>query len=686
MRFSHAWLRQYVDVGDDPARVGEMLTAAGIPLDAIEGSGDEAVYDFDILTNRPDCMNHLGLAREYAALAGVALRPPAAASPAGGRPTADLVSITIEAPDLCPRYSARCVLGVRLGPSPEWLVKRLASIGQRSINNVVDVTNFVLWELGHPLHAFDLDRLTERRIIVRRARPDETLLTLDGELRRLTARMLVIADARRAAALAGIIGGRETEISGATRSVLLESAWFDPVCVRRAARALGLRTDASHRFERGADPGGTITALDRAAALIAEVAGGEVSDPPLDVHPRPEPPRTVRFRPSRARRLLGLEVPEESMQRALSRLGFAVTDRREGEWRVRVPTFRRDVAREVDLIEEVARLRGYDAIPAALPTHPGEGGGRPEADRRTRAVRRALEAAGFWEAINYAMIDREECRLFAPDIDRPVGIENPLQSQAAWLRVSLLPCLLGNVAHNLNHGLPGCHLYEIGAVFRPGADAPTESRRVGLVLCGRGLPVHWSLKPREVDLYDARGAVEQIAEMLGLAPLTLSSDRIPFMEEGRALRVSRTGTALGVVGEIGSGVLAHYGIERPVFAAELDLEAIERMPVGPRCYRPLPRFPAVRRDLSLVVRRDVTFDAVERVVRSVDAAPIASVRAFDRYRGRGVPHGCVSLAIQIVFQHSERTLSSDEVQAAQDAIVAALGRTLGATLRGAAES
>jgi phenylalanyl-tRNA synthetase beta chain len=682
MRFSHAWLAEYLGAAEDPAKVGARLTDAGIPLDGIERRGDDSLYDFDIFTNRPDCMNHLGLAREYAALTGTALRLPAASIPPGGRPTAEVVSVTIEAPDLCARYAARCVLGARVGPSPDWLRRRLEAIGQRSINNVVDATNFVLWELGHPLHPFDLDRLDGRAIVVRRARPGEILRTLDGIDRRLTPEMLVIADQAKPVALAGIMGGEASEIGERTVNVLLESAWFEPVPVRRAARALGLRTDASHRFERGADLEGVVPALDRAAHLIQQVAGGSVTAPALDVCPRPHRDRLVPFRPSRARALLGLELEEEFMRQALTRLGFTVGTGKNGAWSVAVPSFRRDVEREVDLIEEVARLRGYGAIPAALPTLPGTEDGRSPADRTLLAVCRAMQAAGFSEAVNYAMVGRDDCLEFAPDPGPPLALTNPLQSNAAFLRTSLLPGLLRNTAHNLNHGIPAIQLFETGTVFLPAAPLPRERRRLGFVLAGRGLPAHWSLPRRAVDLYDARGAVDLVADLAGAGPLAFSSDRIPFLESGRALRVAGAGRPLGWVGEIRRPILERHGIDVPVFGGEIDVDDLAPGGGQVRTYRPLPKHPAARRDLAIVTAPGTTFAAIEGAVRRASSLPIAEVQVFDLYRGPGVPAGCVSLAIQIVFQHPERTLTAEEVQESVESITGTLGRELGAKLRG----
>jgi phenylalanyl-tRNA synthetase beta chain len=374
------------------------------------------------------------------------------------------------------------------------------------------------------------------------------------------------------------------------------------------------------------------------------------------------------------------------MKESLERLEFGVTLVGEDVWDVAVPTFRRDVTREVDLIEEVIRQRGYDSITSDLPSQAGAGAGRSQIDRRSAMARRALQTAGLNEAINFVMADRADEEPFAVGGTAPLAIENPLQSQAAWLRMSLLPGLLRNVAHNLNHGLSRCHLYEIGAVFLRGPDRLEERRHLAFVLAGQGLPMHWSLRMREVDLYDARGTVELLVEMLGLSPLTLSSDRMPFLVDGRALRIALKGRPIGWTGQIVGGILERFGIDQPVYGCQIDFQDLDREAVGARQYRPLPRYPGVRRDLALIVKQDVPFDAIERVVRSVNTVPIEDVQPFDRYRGPGVPEGCVSVAVQISFRHAERTLTSEEVQAAQDKIVSALERQLGTRLRGPAGS
>ncbi len=681
MRFSHDWLRDYVDLPDDPDGIGRRLTSVGLPLEAIEGAPGApggVVYDLDVFSNRPDCMNHLGVARELAAIYGVPLRRPAPGLKAAGPKTADHVAIEIADPERCRRYAARCVLGVRVGPSPAWLRERLERLGHRSINNVVDATNFVLWEQGQPLHPFDLDRVAEHRIVVRPARAGEALVTLDGVVRRLSPEVLVIADPRSALALAGIMGGQSSEIREGTTNVLLESAWFDPVTVRRGAKGLGMHTDASHRFERGADPEAILPALDRAAALIAELAGGKVTDPPLDVRSGDETARRISLRPARAAALLDHDPGRARMREILERLEFRVEADTSGSIVAVVPSFRRDIEREVDLIEEVARHAGYDAIPSRLPAVVNAEGGRPPRLQRLDAARRALLQDGFTEAVNFDLAEAEESRLFEPEV-RPLAIENPLQSQAASLRTTLLPGLLRNVAHNLNRGLQAVRLFEVGSVFHPG---PLERVRAAAVVAGLSPASHWSTGWREADLFDARGAAEALLDAMGDSRLRFASDRIA---PGAALAgpaIEADGRACGRVGEVDPSVLRRFDIDRPVFAFEMDLQAWLDAPAASRTFRPLPRVPSVRRDLALVVPDRMTIDQLEDAMRRASPLPVAAIEVFDRYRGKGVPPGHASVALQLVFQ-AERTLEAEAVQKAIEAIVAEAERQ-GARLRGTA--
>jgi phenylalanyl-tRNA synthetase beta chain len=687
MKFSLEWIREYVDDGLPPAEVGARLTAVGIPLDGIERVGDDTVFDFDVTTNRVDCMNHLGLARELAAATGAKLREPdAEVTEAPDLSAAKTASVAVESEDLCGRYTARVIAGVKVGPSPAWLLRRLAAIGQRPINSVVDATNFVLWELGHPLHAFDLHRLEQRRILVRRARKGETLRTLDGLDRKLDPEVLVIADGKRPVALAGVMGGFDSEISETTTDVLLESAHFDPVSIRRTARRFGLHTDASHRFERGADLEATRKAADRCARLIAEIAGGRVASGALDCRSAPPFSRGVPLRPARASGLLGVEVPPSGIRGILERLGCRVDASDAARWRVAIPSFRGDLALEEDLVEEIARHFGYDRIPSTLPRVFGMPEGRPEPDRLGAMVRQAMVRSGFVEAINLSLVsaaDNERLERAGAGF----RVTNPLAEGQDRLRTTLLPGLLRNVAHNLNHGAPEVRLFEVGNAFLPSrapSGAPDEQERLAWVCAGKGGAKHWSAEPQAPDLFDLKGAVEVAARLLGVPAPEWSPARRDHLVPGSSAEAVCDGASAGAAGELSRAIAQAYGIEAPVFVAEIALARLwapRAAGAVPR-HAPLPRTPAVTRDLSILLDASRSYSEVERTIREVQGVPLVRVVLFDRYEGEQVPDGKVSLAVKVVLRDPRRTLLSEEVSGMMERIVQRLRERLGAVLRG----
>jgi len=687
MKFSLQWLNDYVEAALDPAEVGTRLTAVGIPMDSRESVAGDTILDFDVASNRPDCMGHLGLARELATATEKTLKEPAWDPPASGPSPANApASVEVEAPDLCGRYTARVIEGVSTGPSPDWLSRRLTAIGLRPINAIVDATNYVLWETGHPLHAFDLAHLSEKRIVVRRARPGEPLTTLDGVARKLDPETLVIADARRAIAVAGVMGGLDTEISSHTSDVLLESAHFHPPSVRKTARKLGLHTDASHRFERGADIEITLRAADRCARLITEIAGGRIAPGVLDRRTAPPFFRAIELRPERVHRLLGLAVPAREMKSILERLGCTVLEGNAARWRVATPSFRGDLALEEDLIEEIARHYGYERIPATLPrifTFPE---GRPEAERRLHRVREAMVRSGFSEALNLSIVSASDHESLggAGDVLR---VANPLAEGQDCLRTTLLPGLLRNLAHNLNHGRLEARLFETGNVFRPpsqGADLPDEEETLALVCGGKGGPKHWSQTPQPPDLFDLKGAVELAARLNGLPAPEWRVKTLPPLAPGTGTEAFLAGRAVGFAGQLNAQIAFDFGFSDPAFVAEFSLPRLfASTPPGwtPR-YSPPPRTPAVSRDLSLILDEGHAYAEVEEAVRSVEGIPIARVTLFDRYRGKPVPQGKVSIAVTVVFQGSDRTLVSGEIAETMDRIVQRLRERLGAVLRG----
>ncbi|HET9480331.1 MAG TPA: phenylalanine--tRNA ligase subunit beta, partial [Candidatus Polarisedimenticolia bacterium] len=555
MRFSLDWIREFVKVDEAPAELARRLTSAGLAVETIEPQPDgDVVLDLEIFPNRPDCMSIYGVAREVAAATGRSLCPfPGAQEETDtAPPAAALARVSIDRADLCGRYDARVMTGVRVGPSPDWMVRRLATVGLRSVNNIVDATNYVLWEFGHPLHAFDLETLEGREIRVRLAQRAETLTTLDGVSRTLDESMLVIADAKRAVALAGVMGGAPTMVTGATVHLLLESAHFDPVSVRRTARKLGLSTDASYRFERGADPEATVIALNRVASLIRRAAGGSIHPGVVEARPAPPAARRLRLRSARVARLLGVAVEPARIREALEALHFGAAPRPSPgpadasgapgaspdlEFEVDVPSHRQDIEREVDLIEEVARRIGYDSIPERLPDIPGSGGIERPGHRREGAIRATLLAGGFSEACTTTFASsaldwglRQRLDPAEPAIE-PIGLVNPIAIDLEILRTTLLGGLLASVARNFNHGTRDVRLFEIGRVFRRG-EAPPPSREerkhpsagpveesvaLGLALAGNVHPAHFTESPREASFYDLKGVVEALLDDLGLA-------------------------------------------------------------------------------------------------------------------------------------------------------------------------
>ncbi len=703
MKFSFSWIREFVAVDGSAAELARRLTAAGLPVETAAFAADgDAVLEFEIFANRPDCMNVYGIAREAAAATGRALCPyPSDVMEDGSSPRADsLARVTIENPDLCGRYCARVMRGVTIGDSPDWLARRLTAIGLRPVNNVVDATNYVLWEFGHPIHAFDYDTLEGREIRVRRARRGESIVTLDGAQRALDPEMLGIADAKRPVAVAGVMGGRATMVTGSTSALLIESAHFAPVSVRRTSKKLSLSTDASYRFERGADIEAAAVAVNRAADLIRQVSGGIVCSGIVESRPSPPATRRIHLRCARAAALLGVPVEPPTISRALAALQIPAHPSGDG-FEVEVPSHRQDLEREVDLIEEVARSIGYDAIPERLPCIPGTGGINRAGHRRESAVRTALAAAACSEAVLPSFVSsavdwglRER-----PDPEKgaiePVALANPIAADQEILRTTILPGLLAVVAHNVNRGSKDVRLFEIGHVFRRGAAAPTrhENRKhppigpveetvsIGIALTGAARPRHWVETPRDMTLYDLKGIIEAICTEVALPCTFEPRAGCDAFEQGQSAVVSSGGAWIGRLGALTPGWRERLDLRQETFVAELSLTAMASLPRRRTTYRSLPRFPAVSRDLSLIVRAGQTYADLQEAIRGVAPDLIACVSVFDLYRGDALPAGCTGLSVNIVYQHPDRTLASEEVTKLQEKILQRLAEDFGVKLR-----
>ncbi|HEX7332527.1 MAG TPA: phenylalanine--tRNA ligase subunit beta [Pyrinomonadaceae bacterium] len=687
MYISFEWLKELTETRLSPDQLRERLTMVGLAIDAVEQHEGDAVLDVEVPSNRPDCLSHVGIAREVAVIENGRMQMPAGKQIKTEGRAESLTSVEIKDPDLCPRYAARLVRGVKIGPSPDWLAKRLETIGQRPINNVADITNYVLHELGQPLHAFDFDKLGGHRIVVRRAAPGEKLTTLDGVERTLTADILVIADAEKPVALAGIMGGEHSEISSATKDVLIESAYFNPQSVRQTARQLSMDTEASRRFERGADCEGVLRAQQRCIELICEIAGGVATDDTIDVYPHPLPERVIGLRPERVPALTSLTVEPNEIVRILTGLGFERNGDSGGRMSFRVPSWRIDVEQEEDLVEEVARHNGYEKIGEELPPSNSSGEYQP-AEMKQRSLRRALNSFGFDEAINFSFIPQESRFELIPTLagsenDQP-QLANPIIEDAAWMRGTLLPGLLNSVRHNFNHGIRDVRLFEIGRIFSmstPG-ELPQENLALGLVATGGVLEEGRAQAEREIDFFDLKGALEAAVDWMNLSPLTFTPSSVRHLREGQSAVIkSGDGTSIGTIGRLAENVATGYKFRQPVYVLELDFGALLNGPVKTIQYSPLPRYPSVMRDISLLVNRNVALDEIVAVVRQQQVGDCRSVRLVGTFEGGNIPSSKRSVTLRLEYRSDERTLRDEEVEEYHSRLTARLLETFAAEQR-----
>lgn len=700
MKVLYDWLKEFVDVAAPATDLRSRLSLAGIAIDSVEDSPAGPVLDAEITSNRPDCLGHYGIAREAAA---IYRKPLNAVHPKLKKSTEKVETaarVDIEAPDLCGRFTARVMRDVKIQPSPDWLRQRLAAIGQNSINNVVDVTNYVMFELGHALHAFDFDKLHDHRIIVRRAQPGEKLRTLDGIDRTLAKDMCVVCDPKRALAIGGVMGGAESEISFSTRNLLIECAWFDPVSIRRTSKALGLRTEASYRFERGADPEMAELASRRAAELIQQLAGGEILAGVVDVYPRREEPRHIEFARQELLRIMGADVPDRDIEEILGALGFRPVrvDANRGSngslaarWDCTQPSWRRwDVTRGIDLIEEVARHYGYDKFPPRLPPAKQPAQRLPHAEALDR-LRERLVALGYQEILEIPLVDSRRDVLFRPENVQPAVIGNPLAEDASVMRSSGTVSMVSAIEWNLNHGQRDLRLFEIGKAYEVRNGEPVETRVLTLGATGLAQEKTIHENAREFSFADLKGNLDQIGELADSfawqagGPNWLVSTRAARVSPaGRNGKASEAKPAIGVAGQLARNVADQLKLRQDVFLAELQLEpllvAIESAR-GALRYTPLPRFPSVERDFSLVLDDGVPFAQVAAAIRALNIPELQSVEPADLFRGGHVPAGKFSLMIRVTFQSAEATLTDAQLTAFSSRIVEALEKKLGASLR-----
>ena len=679
MKVSYNWLRDYCDSEMAPHELANKLSDIGLCVETYEPVGSDWMLDVEVTANRPDCLSHIGIAREIAALTAGRVRHPQIVVPeADDVAFDDISSVKVRCRDLCPHYTARLVRGVKVGPSPEWLQQRLITCGLRPVNNVVDVTNYVLLETGHPLHAFDLALLDGRRIIVRRAGKGEKIATIDGTEHELTGEMCVIADASKAVAVGGVMGGLDSEIGESTTDVLLEAARFDPSSIRTTSRALGLSSDSSYRFERGVDPEGVDRASLRACGLILETAGGRLAKGVGDVRADKWRPQRVTMRHDRLALVLGIRVDPAEVRRIFEGQELAIKKETRKSITVIAPSWRGDLTREIDLIEEVARIHGYDKI-SETTRIPVVMSPLTQRQRCERTVRRLLAGEGFTEVVTHSQVADTALQRMQPWHDgEPVGLRNPVTADRTHLRLTNMPDLLAVKSFNAAHGVGSVDLFELGKVYlpRPGCDDGLPREQVCLSV----------LTDRRDGFFVLKGVLENVLRALHVEDRLEEGLEVPTAEVGpfarnETLLLGLDGKLLGCVGVVREDVAEEFDLASRPALLEVDFELlVERSCPAPRVH-PVPRYPAVQRDIAVVVDQGVQWAELQRCVRESAPAHLESIELFDVYRGEQIPQGSKSVAFSVTFRSPGRTLTSEEADASRDEIVASLREKLHAELR-----
>ncbi|HNU06989.1 MAG TPA: phenylalanine--tRNA ligase subunit beta [Pyrinomonadaceae bacterium] len=707
MLISYNWLKDLCDIDLSPREVAEMLTSVGNAVEGIEEHGDDFVFDIDLTSNRGDCLSHWGIAREIRAAAALGdahskdskFQDSSTESQSGildsgtaGSGILESTLVTIEAPELCHRFTARIIRGVRIGPSPEWLVKRLEAVGERSINNVADITNFVMHELGNPMHSFDLNKLKENRIVVRRARSGDKIRTLDEVERELDESMLMICDAEKPVAVGGVMGGFDSGITEETADVLLEVAYFNRDSIRQTSRKLKLSTEASHRFERGVDVENLIRASNRATELMCELAGGTAAEF-VDVYPAKQERKSIESNDieNAVRRLTGLDVSSEEIDRILKALGFqSQVGNRKSQMFI-VPSWRHDVSIEEDLVEEVARIVGYDKIGEELAPAYGAGEYQPNEMRKFH-LRQTLANLGFDEAISYSFIDTKYDDRFelveglvAPDLDeRFVTLQDSIIEGATRMRATLIPGLLEAVRTNLNHQQRNLALFEIGKVFASSPEEnglPIERELFALVVTGGKILEHKALPIGETDFYDAKGAFESAMHAIDAPSLSFAGSEVSHLRSGQSAEILLDGNRVGTIGRLSDEIAGSFKFRQPVFVAEADLDALLAAKPDAVIYRPLAVYPSVTRDVSFVIKRSLTFGAIREAILAENYELLRKVEFSDLFEGKGIAGDERSLTIRLEYRSDERTLVEEEVEFVHQSVLSSLERRFGIKVR-----
>jgi len=682
MKISVEWLKEYVDVSESPAGLKSDLSMKGLLVEDIEESSGTSVLDIEITSNRPDCLSHIGIAREVAAIYGRRLKTPPIEDNLTIESDAIPFDIEIADPELCPRYAGLVMDGVKVGPSPEWMQKRLEAAGMRPLNNVVDITNYVLLEMGHPLHAFDYDILRGGKIVVRRAAPGSTFKTLDDTERKLDGDMLMINDGEGPVAIAGVMGGLDSEIAAGTTRVLLEAAYFQPASIRRASRRLGLSTEASYRFERGADWNNLVPSIARACYLIKQLAGGRVAGSLKDVYPALKAPALIELSRSRASTLLGVELTDDFIEKTLGCLGFSLKKNGEGNWDVCCPTFRADMELEADLIEELARFYGYDNIPTTLPPSLTAGTHSPVYILEN-AIRETLCGYGHSEAVNLSFAAEVDNIDFPAIAGGRAAVGNPLTEDTRYMRTTLAAGLVRAAKRNFNFSRHNVRFFEIGKTYRLGdGNILSERNTLGILGTGGFFDTNWQNSEPAYTFYHLKGLIEGLLQRLRIRDYIIEplSD-VSWLNSDDAACIRIGGETVGVLGTLSPELEEKYKLRQPVRLAEIDLEKIALCAFAPVTYAPLPKLPSAERDLSVLVGKNIAFQSIHAGISRLGIAELTDIRLIDVYEGEKIPEGKISLTLRLTFLDREKTLTIERIQEFTNAVLAFLNADYGAELR-----
>ncbi|MFH0764615.1 MAG: phenylalanine--tRNA ligase subunit beta [Candidatus Omnitrophota bacterium] len=688
MRISYNWLKDYINIKLPPEKLAQTLTMAGLTVDSIRKAGNDHVLEIEVTANRPDWLSYIGVARELAALTGKRLKLPKIAGRRAGlnlpydygqKKQGSRVSVKVEDKPLCPRYTARIIRNIKVGESPAWLKAKLEAIGLRPVNNIVDITNFCLFETGEPMHAFDLDRLEGETITVRKSKNSERITTIDGTARALDGETLVIADNSRPVAIAGVMGGLNTEVTGSTRNVLLEAAYFDPISVRRASRRLGLASESSYRFERKVDIANIARSSGRALGLILELAGGEAGEF-IDTGGKIDSKKVITLRLTRLALILGVEIPTKSVKSILTALGVKIKSSSKERLLVTAPSFRHDLNSEIDLIEEIARVYGYDKIPDTIPMIVKQPVREPPEAITDRNIRQSLVGGGCDEIISYSLLNKFVTNMLGIPDSSVIEIKNPLSAEQEAMRPSLAAGMLNSILWNINRKAKDLRFFELGNIYIKSEGAGfIEKKHLSIALAGE--ISSWASGSRQYSFFDLKGIVEALFSELGIEGASYKYEKDDLFSSSACASIEINGEKIGVLGEVSRPALNNFDIKEAVYFCEVCVDSILKRVNLRKRFGELAKYPSVSRDISIVVGKDALNSDIAALIKNTGSPILKEARLVDRYAGKQIPDGKVSLSYRLEYQDLKKTLEEKEVSEVHARILGSLEEKFGARLR-----